>query len=109
MSEQPADGDVVVRPNDAELRYELVVDGQLAGFARYVRRGGRMIFVHTEVDPAYGGRGLGTVLARGALDAARAEGVPVVPLCPFIAAFIERNTEYQDIVDVETLEYLERR
>ena len=110
MSEQPTDGEhVVVRPNDAQLRYELVVDGHLAGFARYVRRGGRMIFVHTEVDPAYGGRGLGTVLARGALDAARAEGVPIVPLCPFIAAFVERHPEYQDIVDVETLEYLERR
>lgn len=109
MSEQADGPDVVVRPNEEQLRYELIVDGELAGFARYVRRGGRMIFVHTEVDPSYGGRGLGAVLARGALDAARAEGVPVVPLCPYIAAFIERNPEYQDLVDVETLEYLERR
>jgi uncharacterized protein len=101
--------EVSVTPNEPLLRFDLVVDGQVAGFARYVRRGGRLIFVHTEVDPAYGGRGLGQVLARGSLDAARAEGVPVVPLCPFIAAYIDEHPEYQDLVDVETLEYLERR
>jgi uncharacterized protein len=100
--------DVQVRDNPDEHRYELHVDGELAGFARYVLRGGRIIFVHTEVDPDWGGRGLGTVLARGALDAARESGAPIVPLCPFIAAFIDSHPEYRDLVDQDALDYLSR-
>ncbi len=89
-------------------RFELRVGGEAIGFAQYVRRGGRLIFVHTEVDDAWGGQGLGSVLARGALDAARAEGVPIVPLCPFIAAYVERHPEYQDLVDEDAVDYLSR-
>jgi predicted GNAT family acetyltransferase len=80
-------------------RFEITVDDAPAGFAQYIRRGGRIVFVHTEIDPAFEGQGLGSKLAAGALDAVKAAGEPVVPLCPFIARFIERHPEYADLVD----------
>ena len=89
-------------------RFEIHVDGELAGFADYSHRGGRLIFRHTEIDKAFEGRGLGSKLAQGVLDAARDGGHPVVPLCPFIASYIEKHPEYEDLVDHECLEYLDR-
>jgi uncharacterized protein len=89
-------------------RFEIRVDGEEAGYAEYARKGKRVIFTHTEIDPAREGQGLGSKLAGGALDAARAAGHPVVPLCAFIASYIERHPEYDDCVDHELLEYLER-
>ena len=106
MTEEQVAAAVVDQPD--RHRYALLVDDEVVGFARYVRRGGRIIFVHTEVDPAWGGKGLGSVLARGALDAARAEGAPIVPLCPFIAAYVDEHPEYQDLVDVDAMDYLAR-
>jgi predicted GNAT family acetyltransferase len=91
-----------------QSRFEVRVDGELAGFADYSPLGGRVIFRHTEIHDAYEGRGLGSKLAQGALDLARAGGHPVVPLCPFIASYIERHPDYQDLVDQECLDYLER-
>jgi uncharacterized protein len=90
-------------------RFEIRVDGKRAGHAEYARKGNRLIFTHTEVDDAYEGRGLGSKLAGGALDAARAGDHPVVPLCPFIASYVEKHPEYDDIVDHECLEYLETK
>ena len=92
-----------VRDNPADARFEITADGQAAGFAQYVRRGGRMLFVHTEIDPAYEGKGLGGALAKTALDAAREQGARVVPLCPFIATYIERHPDYADLVDHELM------
>ena len=89
-------------------RFEIRVDGEVAGHAEYARKGNRVIFTHTEIDPAREGQGLGSKLAAGALDAVRADGHPVVPLCPFVAAYIERHPEYDGCVDHELLEYLER-
>ena len=80
-------------------RFEIHVDGQLAGFAEYVHKGARYLFVHTEIDPAFEGQGLGSVLAREALDAVRTSGERVVPLCPFIVTWIERHPSYEDLVD----------
>jgi predicted GNAT family acetyltransferase len=89
-----------VRDNPDRLRYEIFDDdGALAGFAQYVLRSGRIIFVHTEIDDAFEGKGLGTKLAAGALDDVRRRGHLVVPLCPFIASYIERHPEYDDLVD----------
>jgi len=92
-----------------ERRYEILVDGARAGHAEYVRKGGLVIFTHTEIDPAFEGQGIGSKLARGSLDAVRAEGAPVVPLCPFIAGYVEKHPEYDDLVDHECLDFLERR
>jgi uncharacterized protein len=95
-----------VRDHPEASRFEVVADGEVAGFAVYRRRPGRIIFVHTEVRPEFGGRGLGGRLAAGALDAARAAGERVVPLCPFIAAYIDSHPEYQDLVDTRMMQLL---
>jgi predicted GNAT family acetyltransferase len=78
---------------DADDRFEIRVDGTLAGFTQYVHRARRYIFVHTEMDPAREGEGLGSTLIRAALDAVRAEGERVVPLCPFVAGWIDRHPD----------------
>jgi len=87
-----------VRDNHDLHRYEIRVDGALAGFAAYRRRPGAVVFTHTEVDPSYEGRGLGSVLAKQALDDVRARGLGVVPLCPFINAYIQPHPDYADLV-----------
>jgi uncharacterized protein len=79
-------------------RYELRDGDRMIGELAYRRRNGRIALIHTEVDEALEGRGLGSKLVRTALDDARDEGLEVVPLCPFVAAFIDRNPEYQDVV-----------
>jgi len=87
-----------ITDNPGERRYEARVDGQLAGFAEYRIAGGRVIFFHTEVDPAFEGHGVGARLAAGALDDVRARGLRMTPRCPFIAAFVRRHPEYEDLV-----------
>ncbi|MEO5840903.1 MAG: GNAT family N-acetyltransferase [Acidimicrobiales bacterium] len=98
---------VEVHDNPSELRFEIHDDGKLAGFAQYVRRPGRIFFVHTEIDPAFEGRGLGSQLAGAALDAVRATGEQVVPLCAFIVKYIDRHAEYGELVDHELMAQLE--
>jgi uncharacterized protein len=88
-----------VSDNPAELRYELHVDGELAGEIRYRRLPGAIALVHTEVEPR--GKGLGTELVRGALDDLRARGLKVVPVCPFVGAYIRRHPEYADLVTAD--------
>ena len=97
---------VEVKTNEERSRFEVYADGELAGFAVYRRRPGRMIFVHTEIDPAFEGRGLGSQLVAQSLDTVRSSGEQVVPLCPFYAAFIERHPEYEDLVDARMMEIL---
>jgi hypothetical protein len=82
-------------------RYELLADGRMIGEAAYHRRGDRIAFTHTEVDESLEGRGLGSRLAATALEDARRQGLEVVPLCPFIARFIDRHPEFQDVVAVD--------
>jgi predicted GNAT family acetyltransferase len=87
-----------VRDAPDRSRYEVTVDGELAGFAAYRDRDGARVFTHTEVFDAFEGKGVGSVLARGALDAVRGTGVPVVAQCPFIAGYIARHDEYADLL-----------
>jgi hypothetical protein len=82
-------------------RFEIEVDGVTAGFIDYRRRPGVISFIHTEIDPSREGAGLGTLLVRAALDRARAEGLAVLPYCPFIRHFIDRHPEYLELVPVE--------
>jgi predicted GNAT family acetyltransferase len=91
-----------VRNNPTEYRYEVLADGELAGYAQYGLGRGRIAFVLTEVYESY--EGLGSRLARAALDDARARGLKVMPLCSFIAGFIERHLdEARDLVAPEML------
>jgi predicted GNAT family acetyltransferase/glutaredoxin len=98
---ESADGepaDAVVADNPDASRYELRLDGRLIGIAAYRRRPGRIAITHTEVEPACSGRGFGSMLAEAALRDARARGERVVPLCPFIADYIRRHPEYEDLL-----------
>lgn len=79
-------------------RYDVHEDGMHAGFAQYRKRGALVAFIHTEVDPAFEGKGIGTALIMGALDDARAHDLAVLPFCPFVRAYIERHPEYLDLV-----------
>ncbi|MEV1049061.1 GNAT family N-acetyltransferase [Streptomyces sp. NPDC049916] len=81
-------------------RYEARVDGESeeAGIAQYIRTQELIAFVHTEVGPAYEGRGVGSALARTALDEARAANLRVLATCPFFAGWITRHPEYQDLL-----------
>lgn len=90
---------IEVHDNPDEDRYEIRVDGQLAGFAQYRLRPGKISFVHTEIDSEREGAGLGSRLVRFALDEARMRGLSVVPICPFVAGYIERHPgDYLDLV-----------
>lgn len=79
-------------------RYVLTVDGAIAGVSVYTRQGDEITFVHTQVKRAFGGRGLGSRLARYALDDARRRGQRVVADCPFVATFIRTHPAYQDLL-----------
>ena len=79
-------------------RYELRLGDRVIGFAAYRRRNDRVVFIHTEVDESYEGRGLGNRLAKAALDDVRGKGLVVVPLCPFIARYIQQHPEYHELV-----------
>jgi predicted GNAT family acetyltransferase len=93
-----ADSGIAVRDAPERSRFEITVDGALAGFAFYRLRPGLIIFVHTEIDEAFAGRGLGGKLARAALDEARDRGLAVRPDCPFIKGWIAKHPDYADLV-----------
>jgi uncharacterized protein len=91
--------EVTVRDHREESRFEVEVDGLLAGFSAYELSDGVITFAHTEVDDAFEGQGVGSTLVREALDRVRADGgVRVRPLCPFVRAWIEHHPDYQDLV-----------
>jgi predicted GNAT family acetyltransferase len=93
------DDDVTVENNAAAHRYELRLGGELAGVAVYHLEGDDVVFTHTEVGDDVEGQGLGSALAKQALDDVRAAGRRARPVCPFIAAFIRHHQEYVDLVD----------
>ena len=86
-----------VQNNPAQSRYELTTDGGMAA-TYYVLSPGVITFLHTEVPRALEGRGTGSKLARGALEAVRARGLKVVAECPFIRGYIERHPEFADLL-----------
>jgi uncharacterized protein len=91
-------GHIVVQNNPGDLRYELLLDGDLVGEILYRRFPDRIALIHTEVSPSVEGRGLGARLVAGALDDIRARGLGVVPICPFVSSYISRHPDYGDLV-----------
>jgi uncharacterized protein len=78
---------------------EITVDGVVAGHAFVERKGARtVVFDHTEIDPAFEGRGLGGKLARAALDDVRAHGEQVIARCEFVRGWIGKHPDYQDLL-----------
>jgi predicted GNAT family acetyltransferase len=92
----PAEAEVVDVPEAS--RYELRLGGKLIGLTAYRRRDGLIAFTHTEVDESCTGRGFGSRLAAAALDDASRQGLAVVPLCPFVARYVEQHPEYQELL-----------
>lgn len=83
--------------NKAHHRYELAVEGHVA--ATYYEIADNVVtFVHTEVPPELGGKGIGSKLVKGALDQVRASGLKVVAQCPFVKAYIDKHGEYADLL-----------
>ncbi|MEU7142608.1 GNAT family N-acetyltransferase [Nocardia sp. NPDC046473] len=83
----------VVR-NDEKNRYEVFYGGDLAGFAEYEERDDETVFIHTEIDGAFSGKGLGSTLAKHAVEDVIERGRVIRPLCPFIKAYLEKHPQY---------------
>jgi predicted GNAT family acetyltransferase len=96
MSEH--DAEITVRDNPEKSRYEALVGGVVAGFADYERQDGVIAFLHTEVDDAYEGHGIGGTLVQESLDDVRAQGMTVRPVCPFYKKYIREHPEYADLL-----------
>jgi predicted GNAT family acetyltransferase len=99
-----------VRDVPERSRFEISVEGpadRTAGFVQYHVRQGRITLIHTEIADEFEGRGLGSVLIRAALDAARARGLEVRPDCPFVRAYLGRHPEYLDLVPESLREHFD--
>lgn len=100
MSQDRDAAQIDVKDNREAHRFEAEVEGELS-VAYYVRRGDTIEFTHTEVPPSQEGRGIAAALARTALDRVRADGLKVVPSCPYFRAYIKRHPEYRDLVTMD--------
>ena len=89
---------VTVRDNQEKHRFEVDL-GDSVAVAVYTLMTGKIMFTHTEVPQAHEGKGVASVLIRGALAATRERGLKVIPICPFVAAYIQRHPEEQDLLD----------
>jgi len=92
-----SDDGVAVRRNDAQERYEILVDGVVAGHLETKERPSAVILLHTETDPAMRGRGLGSRLVTGVLEDLRSKGKRVLVRCPYVRTFIDEHPEYADL------------
>ena len=102
MNELPS-----VRDNVQRHRFEIELGGGEFAFAAYHLLPGAIRFYHTEVPDSHGGKGLGTLLIRAGLRAARERGMKVIPVCPFFAAYLRKHPEEQDLVDPEHLHLIQ--
>jgi uncharacterized protein len=89
---------VVVADDPMASRYEARIDGKLVGVSEYELTDDTIVFLHTVVAEEYEGRGVGGAIARYALDDARARGLHVRALCPFIRGWMERHPQYSDLI-----------
>jgi len=100
MAEQSTDAPVVT-DNAAKSRFEVHVGGERAGLVQYQRKGSELSILHTEVDEKFQGMGLAGILARAALDQARARGESVLPFCPYVRSWIGKHPDYLDLVPAD--------
>ena len=88
----------------ADGKYTLAVDGKIVGHTAVADRDNQRVFYHTEINDEFEGRGLATILVQEALDATRAEGKRVVPVCQMVAGLLKKHPEFNDITDPVTPE-----
>lgn len=96
MTESATESKVV--RNDEKNRYEVFYGGALAGFSEYEERDDETVFIHTEIDGAFAGKGLGGILAKQAVEDVIARGRVIRPLCPFILAYLDKHPQYDEHV-----------
>lgn len=96
------DTQLTIVNNRVANRYEASLDGRRAGYSTYEEEPGRVTFVHTVVPPEFEGRGVGSRLAKFAIDDTRARGLRVTPVCPFVRDYLRRHSEYDSMVDYPT-------
>src|SRR6185312_7989109 len=77
-------------------RFTISVDGTVAGFTEFSDSDGKRTFPHTEVDDAFQGRGLASILIGEALEQTKAEGLQIVPVCSMVVAYVEKHPEFAD-------------
>ncbi len=94
---------IEVEPLPSRNRYTITVDGEQAGYTQYTDRDDQRVFLHTEIDPAFEGRGLGSILIQGALTDVRENGMRVVAVCPFTVNWLRKHHDFDDIVDPVTI------
>jgi predicted GNAT family acetyltransferase len=99
MSDETNTSATEVVADDAHNRYVLVAEGREVGITEYVDRGEQRVFVHTEIDPAEGGKGYGSILIEGALGQVRDAGLRAVAVCPFVDAYVKKHHDFDDILD----------
>ena len=92
---------VEVRDVPDRHRFEIDENGQPAGFVTYRLGEGEITFVHTEIDPAFEGKGLAGQLVKAALDDVRGRRLRVIPECPYVHRYIDRHPEYADLAASE--------
>ena len=90
--------ELTVDDNGDERRYEARIGATVIGVLNYRGEIGRLRIVHTEVDPAFEGKGVASRLVAGALDDIRRRGLSFVPVCPFVRAYLSRHPEQADLV-----------
>lgn len=90
-----------IKDNPDANRFEILVDGELAGFAEYRLKTGQISFTHTEIDDNFSGQGLAGKLVRAALDEARSRELSVLPFCPYVRGWIAKHSDYLDLVPAE--------
>jgi uncharacterized protein len=90
--------DLEVADNPDKERFEIVADGELAGFVQYHLRGDEIALTHTQTDDRYRGQGIASHLVQLSLDAVQDRHLAVLPYCPFVRNWISRHREYADLV-----------
>lgn len=90
-----------IKDNPDANRFEIRVDGDLAGFAEYRLKPGQISFTHTEIDDRFSGQGLASKLVRAALDEAGSRELHVLPFCPYVRGWIAKHPDYVDLVPAE--------
>ena len=94
---------IEVRDAKERSRYEILVDTTFAGFTHYLHQEGALVFDHTVIKEEFGGQGLASKLVRATLEDVRAHHLRIVPLCEYVAAWLEKHPDYADLVDRDLL------
>jgi predicted GNAT family acetyltransferase len=97
MSNQASKPNLDIVHNQAAKRFETSIDGQ-TGYISYQESADKLVYDHTIVPQQLGGQGVGSVLVKHALNYAREQNKKVVPQCSFVASYISKNPEYQDLI-----------